>query len=222
MLQTWSHLTFLHWRYPVAAISSRIPPGLSVDVFDGSAWVGITPFLLQGLRPPFLPALPWISRFLETNCRTYVTGADGKPAVWFFSLDCARLLASIAARLSYGLPYTWSQMSMRIEDQHLTYRSWRRWPDRLARTQIEVQFGDPIRPGDLETFLTARFRLYSVRRGRLVYADIDHPPWPLCAAEALHVEQSVTTAAGLSLPQGNPVVHYSPGTMVRVGPPDWL
>src|SRR3954465_15315092 len=84
MIQTWARITFLHWRYPPDQLALRLPPGLSIDTFDGSAWLGLTPFVIEGLRPPLLPPLPWISRFPETNLRTYVRGPDGAPGIWFF------------------------------------------------------------------------------------------------------------------------------------------
>ena len=110
MLQSWRWLTFLHWRYEPTLIRGRLPKGLELDIFDGVAWIGLTPFVLENLRLPLLPALPWISRFPETNLRTYVRGPDGEPGIWFFSLDAARLLAVVAARFTYGLPYKWAQM----------------------------------------------------------------------------------------------------------------
>src|SRR5512146_2978717 len=103
MFQNWCSLTFLHWRMPVSAVATLIPKSLAVDSFDSSAWVGVTPFRLSGLSPPFCPAMPWLSAFPETNCRTYVRGPDGQPGIWFFSLDAARLAAVFGARLGYGL-----------------------------------------------------------------------------------------------------------------------
>ena len=110
MLQRWRWLTFMHWRYDAAIIQALLPELLTVDTFDGSAWVGLTPFVLAGLRLPFSPPVPWISRFPETNVRTYVRGPDGEPAVWFFTLEADRLLGVLAARALYGLPYRWSRM----------------------------------------------------------------------------------------------------------------
>src|SRR5581483_5061957 len=101
MLQSWCDLTFLHWRYPLEAAQALVPGPLQVETFDGSAWVGITPFVVRALRPPLLPSLPWISHFPETNCRTYVKGPDGHSGVWFFSLDAARAPAVMGARLGY-------------------------------------------------------------------------------------------------------------------------
>jgi hypothetical protein len=219
MFQDWCSLTFLHWRYRPEDLASYVPSPLALDTFDGSAWLGITPFMLRNLRPPFVPPLPWISSFPETNCRTYVRGPDGKGAIWFFSLDAARASAVIGARALYGLPYAWSRMSVSANGRRMIYECRRRWP-RPAETKIEVERGGGIEvPGPLEQFLTARFRLYSVRLGRLVFADVEHAPWPLERAKAVYVLQTLTHAAGLPAPEGEPLAHFSPGVRTRIGAP---
>src|ERR1041385_7834365 len=87
MRQSWRDLCFLHWRYPSPIIRRLVPPGLEVDLYDGSAWVGLVPFVIADLTLPKAPALPWISSFPETNLRTYVVDSQGRRGVWFFSLD---------------------------------------------------------------------------------------------------------------------------------------
>jgi len=118
MIQAWRHITFLHWRYPVEVVQRLLPAGLEVQTFDGDAWIGLLPFLMDDIRVPRTPALPWLSRFPETNVRTYVHGPDGGTGIFFFSLDATRLPAVIAARTSLGLPYCWSQMSVDIDGTH--------------------------------------------------------------------------------------------------------
>src|SRR4051794_14901894 len=123
--QRWRHLTFLHWSYPPEAIAPLLPAGLSVDTFDGRAWVGLTPFVVVGFRPALLPALPGLSTFPETNLRTYVVGPSGRDGLWFFSLDADSILTTIAARVGYGAPYRWASMSV-VPSDVITYRSRRR------------------------------------------------------------------------------------------------
>jgi len=104
-------LTFLHWRFPPEAVQRLLPPGLEVETRDGSAWVGLIPFLMAvGL--PHVEPLPWASRFCETNVRTYVRDEAGRSGIWFFSLDAARLGAVVVARSAYRLPYFWAAMSV--------------------------------------------------------------------------------------------------------------
>src|SRR5690349_21363697 len=100
MAQTWLHLLFAHWPVPPEALRPYLPPELAVDTFDGTAWLGITPFEVR-LRPRGLPVR---MRFPELNVRTYTT-VDGRRGIWFFSLDAGSLPAVLGARLSYRLPY---------------------------------------------------------------------------------------------------------------------
>jgi uncharacterized protein YqjF (DUF2071 family) len=209
MYQAWRNLTFLHWRYSPAAMQKHLPGGVEVDTFDGSAWLRIAPFLLE-LR---------FSTFPETNVLTYVLGPDGKPGVWFFSLDAASIAAVAGARIAYGLPYMWSRMSVRTNGQHADYKSSRRWPDRRGVSRIRVERGEKIAAGALETFLTARFRLYSLRRGKLIAGEVKHGPWPLESARLISLEQTLTDTLGLPRPEGEPLVHFSPGVEVWAGPP---
>src|SRR5690606_562879 len=95
--QSWLDLLFAHWPVPAAVVRKLVPPGLGIDEFQGTTWVGVVPFRMAGvMRRPF-PDVPWISAFLELNLRLYVE-RDGRPGVWFLSLDAGNPLAVWAAR----------------------------------------------------------------------------------------------------------------------------
>src|SRR5215831_15051590 len=104
MEQNWEKILFLHWPIDPALIQARIPPGLEVDLFEDKAWIGITPFKVTGLHLMSLPPVPGLDSFNEINVRTYVH-YEGKPVIWFFSLDASKLIPVIAARLFYQVPY---------------------------------------------------------------------------------------------------------------------
>src|SRR3954470_3451767 len=70
--QDWRNITFLHWPYQVGALQPFVPEGLTIDTFEGTAWLSLTPFEVSNLRRPPLPAVPWLSHFRETSVRTYV------------------------------------------------------------------------------------------------------------------------------------------------------
>jgi uncharacterized protein YqjF (DUF2071 family) len=216
MGQTWRRLTFLHWRYDPAGVRLLLPPGLELDTFDGAAYVGLIPFEIHNLRG--------IPNFPETNVRTYVIGPDGSRAVWFFSLDAARLLAVIGARVAYGLPYFWAKMDVSLESEAVHYISRRTWPHSSRHfTDIVIRPGSDAGASacescsELDHFLTARYRLYTLKRGRLAYAQIQHEPWPLAPATAVKLDQNLVQAAGLPTPEGAPLVHYSTELNVKIG-----
>jgi hypothetical protein len=223
MIHQWRLMTFLHWRYPVDVIAPLLEPGLRVHTFDGTAWVSMTPFDMRGVRPPGVPPLPWLSRFAETNVRTYVRGPDGGAGIFFFSLDAARLPAVLAAQAGLRLPYRWSDAGVRIGGGCLHYRGVRRWPGPAgvgyrARIQVGARYDD-AELGPLDHFLTARFRLYTRVSGRLVSVDVEHPPWPLYRARVVDLRQDLLSAAGLPPPGAAPLLHASSGVRVRIGVP---
>jgi uncharacterized protein YqjF (DUF2071 family) len=213
MRQTWRRLTFLHWPYAPPLIRPFIPPGLELDIFDNAAWIGLVPFEIHGT-----PAIPY---FPETNLRTYVTGPDGISAVWFFSLEAARLLAVLGARVGYHLPYFWAKMRVTSTGDTVCYQSQRHWPhDSTAMSDIVIQPGSLYQPSDLterDHFLTARYRLYTFARGKLRHANIEHPPWPLARAAVMELRQTVFESAGIAPPSGTPLVHYSAELTVNIG-----
>ncbi len=188
MRMTWSELLFAHWAVDPQAVATLLPDGVTLDTRDGQAWVGVVPFLMSNVAPRCCPLIPGLSRFLELNVRTYVT-IDGKPGVWFFSLDAANRLAVRVARATFNLPYMDATMSIDHETQgKITYRSQRTHRGEPA-AEFDADYAatgefHEAEPGSLEHWLTARYCLYSAnRKGRLFRGEIDHPPWSLAAAD---------------------------------------
>src|ERR687884_1895925 len=105
----WRDLLFMHWPIGADALRPLVPPSLGIDTFDGSAWLGVVPFDMTGVRPHFSPAVPGLSTFPEINLRTYVT-AEGRSGIWFFSLDAHSRVAVRLARATLHLPYFDAQM----------------------------------------------------------------------------------------------------------------
>jgi uncharacterized protein YqjF (DUF2071 family) len=222
MSQRWERLTFLHWSFDPSTVQRLVPEWLHVETFDGAAWVGAVPFFMRVATPRGHP-IAWVSHFCETNVRTYVRDHEGRSGIWFFSLDAARLGAVITARATYRLPYFWSRMRLDERDGEIAYTCRRRWPDpQTATSRIHIRIGDPFTTSDLndrDHFLTARWVLFSAAGNRTRFARAWHTPWPLFRAEPIDIDHRLITMAGLPSPQGQPIVHYSPGVDVRIGRP---
>ncbi len=229
MEQTWRNLLFAHWRLDPAYLRPMIPPQIELETFDGSCWVSVTPFYMTGVRGRGLPPLPGLSRFAELNVRTYVRFGD-IAGVYFFSLDCSNLPAIAAARMAYGLPYLYSRMSVEARDGRVNYICRRIDVDRFrpgyhgnaspdpelppAEAVFRAQYWptSPVFgsvPGSLEHFLSERYCLYAVLRGRVYRAQIHHLKWPLQAAEAAIEENTMALADGVRLPEDPPILHFS-------------
>ncbi len=131
MAQRWHDLLFAHWPVPAAEVRVLVPAGVEIDTFDGVAWLGVVPFRMSDVRLRGTPALPWLSFFPELNVRTYVV-RDGKPGVWFFSLDAGNIAAVAIARRWFHLPYFHASMHIAERDAWMHYQSARRDPGAAA------------------------------------------------------------------------------------------
>lgn len=219
----WRTLLFLHWEVPAEEIQKLISPHLTVDTFDGRAFVGLVPFTMHDIRPTrHLPPIPGVSAFHETNVRTYVHHKGKDPGVWFFSLDAANALAVTAARVGWHLPYFWADMTLDQEGDQIHYTTRRRYPEPTpAELTVDWTIGPSLgtaAPDTLEHFLCERYFLYSTDRyGDLFRGQVHHPPYPLHSAVVDHMKQSMLKAAGFPVP-GPPDLpaYYSPGVDVEV------
>ena len=212
MAQTWRNLLFAHWPVAPEALQPLIPAGLPLDTYEGQAWVGVVPFLMRNIHWHGIPPVPGTGNFLELNVRTYVV-RDGRPGVYFLCLDASNRLAVEVARTVFGLPYFDATMQADVAGDDVRYTSTRKdrrgKPAAFAATYAPTS--DPFlsRPGSLESWLTERYCLYTVRRGRVARGEIHHPQWPLQPAQADIRLNTMAAAHGIILPDSAPVLHYA-------------
>lgn len=214
MRQTWSKLLFAHWPVPPELLRPLIPPALEVDTFEGAAWVGVVPFYMSNVRFRYLQPFPTTREFCELNVRTYVMPKGGKAGVWFFSLDASSRLAVQGARTAFHLPYYNARMQLTVADGAVNYHV-----HRTHRNARSASFEGRYQPdgavfqsqaGTLEHWLTERYCLYAADgRGRIYQGDIAHEPWPLQPAAADLALNTMAQAAGITLPDTEPLLHYA-------------
>jgi uncharacterized protein YqjF (DUF2071 family) len=214
MKQVWHDLLFAHWPVTQDALRALIPPKLEIDTFGGQAWVGVVPFRMSGVRARGTLAMPGLSRFPELNVRTYVV-RDGKPGVWFFSLDAANRIAVRVARAAFHLPYFWAEMKCEENSVWIEYASERArsegLPAVLAGRYRAIGETFAARPGSIEHFLTERYCLYTAdERGRILRCEIHHSPWALQLAEASFQGNTMAAAAGIAIADARAeLLHFS-------------
>lgn len=220
MRQTWSKLLFAHWPLNPDVLRPLIPRGLTLDTFDGAAWVAVVPFYMSGIRLRMLPPIPTTTEFCELNVRTYVRPPNGKAGVWFLSLDASSPLAVIGARAAFHLPYYNADMRLQPTADHIHYIS-RRTHRGIPPAAFEATYHPtgavyPSQPSSLEHWLTERYSLYAAdHHGHLYQSDIAHDPWPLQPADAEITRNTMAQAAGISLPDTRPLLHYAHSIDVR-------
>jgi uncharacterized protein YqjF (DUF2071 family) len=219
--QAWADAIFVHWRIPVSAAASRLPPGVEPDVFEGSTWLGLIGFRVPGTKlGPVLP-LPWLGSFTEVNVRLYSRDRNGRRGVVFLSLDASRLGFVLAARAA-RLPYIWSRCRPAAAAAgpapSYGYDVERRRGPEVSRFAVCPDFGREA--GDpLSLWLTARFGLHHRLAGHTLYLPIMHPPWPLHPATLTRLDDRLLPAAGFGVGGPPDSVLFSPGVRARFGPP---
>jgi uncharacterized protein len=213
--QTLDDQLFAHWRVSSGDVREHLPDGLDVDEYDGSAWIGVTPFAVTAFRGRGLLPLPLVSSFLELNVRTYVT-RDDRPGIWFLSLDASSPLVVEAARRLYRLPFFRATITLRRRGGRIAYDCAR--DDGRAFSGSYGPSGGRFSadPGSLEHFFTERYCLYAEDGGHLFRADVHHRPWPLQPADAT-IELNTMPPDWLRL-EGDPVLHYSARQDVLIWP----
>lgn len=226
--QNWHHLLFLHWEVPYAELQALMPAGLTVDTFEGKAYIGLVPFTLTGVRPVGTPPLPWISSFHEVNVRTYVHLGGRDPGVWFFSLDASSTVAVAAARAAYKLAYFHAAIEFEASKGALPVINFhsRRDDDRgpmPAHAHIRYQAiegpATAASPGTLEHFLVERYILYSEdEQRRLHRARVHHQAYPVQRAEVLELDETLIWAAGVKRHDAIGLRHYAREVNVKVYP----
>ena len=217
--QDWRHVAFLHWQFEPDLVQALLPEGLEVDTFDGTAWVGLTPFLVLRSRPALLPPVPAVSNFPETNLRTYVVGPDGRDGLWFLTIEAGSLSTTAGARALLHVPYHWADMAVVRTGSSTTYTSQRRAdPAADHRTTVEVG-GEVTAHRQLAEWLTGRWRAWIRPWGRLATVAVRHEPWPLVGSRLVDHEDGLLKSCGLPRPTAPPLVFASPGVNASLGWP---
>lgn len=227
MTQRWHDLLFAHWAMDPESVRPLLPSPLrpTLDTFGGKAWVGVIPFWMSHVKFRGLPAIPGLSKFAEMNVRTYVT-VDGKPGVYFFSLDAESLAAVYGARIGFGLAYFYAKMSVSLDtDNKFHYESRRLQHPKSAEfvgtyaPTASATFN--AAPGSIEEFLVERYCLYTAdKRGRIHRGNIHHLPWPLQQARADIQVNNVAQSHGIRLPEETPLLHFAKQLDVFIWPPE--
>lgn len=216
--QTWSSVSFVHWRVERSDLLALIPDDLDVAERDGSAWASLVLFCASDTTGP-VPTPP-LAPFAETNLRTYVQTGDGREGIWFLSLDAASTVTAAGGSLVYGVPYHLAAASVEVAPESFRYRS-RREADGVGH-DIEVRTGRWYTSEErtpLDEWLTGRWRAISVNAGVALEVFVEHEPWSLRHASLTSIEEDVLAAVGLRRPEQPPMVHAADEVHVRLGAP---
>jgi uncharacterized protein YqjF (DUF2071 family) len=212
----WRDVLVASWPVDPDIVAAKLPDGISVDTYDGRAWLSAVPFVMGDVRPLGIPSV--VGRtFGELNLRTYVTGAAG-PGIYFFNLDADDELGVPFARAVFKLPYYHAEMRVDRSGDSVDFRS-HRVHEGAAPLDFDATYGpvgEPAQaaPGTLESFLLERYRFYVKGRATVYCGEVNHDPWPLTHADATFRTNDLFSANGFDHPDAVPHLLYSPGVDV--------
>jgi uncharacterized protein YqjF (DUF2071 family) len=202
--QEWQDTLMIHWPVDPDAIGYRLPKGIDLDVFDGTAWVSLVIFTVDNLHIRHTAAPGFLRTFHEINLRTYVK-KNGLPGIYMLSVETNNLLIVLASRLFIGIPYTKSHI--RIDQNHM------RSEHRSKGFCLDVEFvphQNTTEKTRLDVWLTERHCVYRDVGNQWYRHDIHHAEWPLQSASIKNsrIEYSI---GKLSTAHREPaLVHFSP------------
>lgn len=220
MQQGWKDLLFIHYKIPYDIVRNLVPQELELDTYQGEAWISISPFKMRNVRMRWLPPIPTTYNFLELNLRTYVK-LNGKPGIHFFSLDASSTLSVLGARASF-IPYFRADMSVKDEDG-FRFTSKRKGKNKTPAI-LDVAYQPVSAPyvskkGSLEEWLVERYCLFQKAfKGKFIEIEIHHVPWALQRVDANITTNSLTEPFGFTIPEQEPLLHYSKYQLVLVWP----
>ena len=212
MTMSWVYLLAAHWSIDPDILAPKIPEGLTLDTYEGDAWLSLIPFKMDNVHPRGLTWSPWGFPFPELNVRTYVTVDGEKPGVWFFSLDAGSRLAVTGARSLFHLPYFNADMTIDVDGDTIGYHS-----DRTHRGAPGAEFRATYGPtgpantaeeGSIEHWLMERYCLYSANQDTIYRGEVHHPKWELRPAQAEIEVNTMFDGLDIDLPDEPALVHY--------------
>lgn len=205
--QEWNRVLFLHYEVPVDLLTELVPDKLTIDTFEGKAYISIVPFTMENIRPRYLPSVSFISNFHEINVRTYVE-FENKKGVFFLNIEAEKFLSIIVAKALSGLPYEKSKIKRDISK----YYSKNIGKGFCLDTGYLVT-ENLTRKSDLDIWLTERYCLYLNNRDFVYRYDIHHLEWEIKNVEILNLDINYTIGQ-IQINKSTDLVHYSDGVQV--------
>jgi uncharacterized protein len=220
MKQTWENVLFVHYPVKIETLRKLVPEKLPLDTFNDCGWVVIVAVHISNIRLRGLPPIPGTTNFSQVNVRTYVT-LDGKPGVYFFSLDAHNWLAVKAAKVVGNLPYKYAEVAIDSSDSNI-HCECRRKTDIHANWVGDFKpIAEPIHPvkESFDEWMAERYCLYTFnKKGKTLRSDILHRPWLLQEVQAEIYENTLLSSLNIQPDSHSPIFHYAKQQDVRFWP----
>lgn len=171
--QEWNEVVFLHYKVNEQLLRTFVPNQLELDQFNGECWVSLVAFNMGQIHPRLLPSIDSVSNFYELNIRTYVK-SNGKPGVYFLSIEASKSLSCILAQTISKLPYKYAEMKRKNNSFESANNSTKNF------FYIQYSIGHKIQQkNNLEHWLTERYALFQDYKKDIYGFEVHHKAWEL-------------------------------------------
>ena len=185
--QRWTDVVFIHYKVDAKKLQELTP--FPLDLYQGEAIVSIVPFVMGRIRFPFLCSIPGLSQLLELNLRTYVR-VNGRPAVYFFTLDSNHFPGVLVARWFFALPYRWIK---------LTFNKTSGYEFKSPQFEIKANIGKRKDSTAFDLWSTERYALFTKRGKKSYVGVVEHAPWELCELNIQSLKDNFSSLLGEEL-----------------------
>ena len=183
--QVWRHVFFIHYQIDPELLSPLVP--FELDLYEGKAIVSVVPFLMEGIRFPFLPKIPKISSLWELNIRTYVE-VNGIKGIYFFTLETDSKIGEIIAQKFFFLPYRFSKIKASVTNQEYKFFHQR---DHFS-LNLEALLS-PIRiNSEFSRWAYERYSLFTQNKNIIYQGIVVHKNWEIYSAKIIQYDDQFT------------------------------
>ena len=185
----WNDLIMANYEVDPSVLSSRVPAGTELDLYDGRCFVSLVGFMFRDTRVlGFL--VPFHINFEEVNLRFYVirkTNGKIRRGVVFIKEIVPRSAIAAVARLLYGEPYEcWEMLNHRYADS-VSYEWYKDKSNNILGVTLGENLGVPA-DGSHSSFIIEHYWGYTKRGGgRTDEYRVEHPKWELYSANDVNV-----------------------------------
>ena len=218
----WRHLCLFTYAVDPARLAPFIPPGCSLDLRDGQAFVSLVAFDFVNTRVLGV-SWPGFRHFPEINLRFYVRHGDTRGVAFIREFVPSRWVAFLARAL-YNEPYQRAAMTSHVREsehaldvEHVLEHGGRAQKLRVLARKSESM---PSEHSTAHFFKEHSFGFGRSHRGELVRYEVRHPPWAVYAVQDFQLDWEFGTVYGsewADLSRQQPVsVVLAKGSAVRV------
>lgn len=210
--QEWHDVLFMHWPVPYEILRPYIPQPFSLETYDEQAWITIILFQAKNSRFRAMPNIMSYPPFLQMNTRTYIQ-FDGKPGIYFLSVDVNHLLVQVASKRLLQLPYELANMDIKRDRDHISFKS-----NRINSGYLLSHITANYRPlsqqvhhpqGTLSHWLTERYCFWLIKGTKIIKGPLSHEPWELDKVTVTLGKKDIIPFITMNDIQEKPIAHYA-------------